>query len=92
MKPRLSTKYLKGLFLYINTLHFRNTLRVTKSAALQDISAGNNNTYLGKRDKDFTFADLKPLKIDFAECSAQGKNAESEPDLKQVDEWLARIA
>lgn len=69
-----------------------NTLRVTKSAALQDISAGNNNTFLGKRDRDFTFSDLKPLRVDFAECSALGKGGESEPDLKQVEEWLAQIA
>ncbi|XP_045163614.1 signal recognition particle receptor subunit beta-like [Mercenaria mercenaria] len=69
-----------------------NTLRITKSAALQDTSAGNNNTYLGKRDRDFTFTDLKPMRVEFAECSAQGKNSESEPDLKQVEEWLSRIA
>lgn len=70
-----------------------NTVRVTKSAALQDtMASNNNNTFLGNRDRDFTFSDLKPFKVDFAECSALGKNAESEPDLKQVEEWLAQIA
>ncbi|KAL4221173.1 hypothetical protein ACF0H5_019437 [Mactra antiquata] len=69
-----------------------NTLRVTKSGALQDISAGNNNTYLGKRDKDFSFSDLKPLHIEFTECSALSKHSDMEPDLKSVEEWLTKIA
>ncbi|KAJ8320027.1 hypothetical protein KUTeg_001614 [Tegillarca granosa] len=70
-----------------------NTLRVTRSAALQQIDgASNNNTYLGKRNKDFAFEDLKPIKVEFVECSAQGKDAESEPDLKAVEEWLIKIA
>jgi len=44
--------------------------------------------FLGKRDRNFTFADLKPLKVDFAECSAQGE----EPDLGKVQAWIGKIA
>ena len=66
---------------------------MTRSAALKDIStSGNNNTYLGKRNKDFAFSDLKPIKVDFAECSALGKDENAEPDLKQIEEWLVKIA
>ncbi|WAR15382.1 SRPRB-like protein [Mya arenaria] len=64
-----------------------NTLRITKSAALQDTSASNNNTYLGRRDRDFTFNDLKPMKIDFVECSCQEK-----ADINAIQDWLAKIA
>nr|KAG5698995.1 hypothetical protein BaRGS_033508 [Batillaria attramentaria] len=69
-----------------------NTLRVTRSAALQGIdNTANNNTYLGKRNKDFEFADLKPLRVEFAECSARGKSEASDGDLKAVLEWMTRI-
>lgn len=67
-------------------------MRVTKSAALQDTSAGNNNMFLGKRDRNFSFADLKPLKVEFLECSAQGKENGGEPDLGQIQQWLKKIA
>ena len=71
----------------------RNTLRVTRSAALKDIStSGNNNTYLGKRNKDFSFADLKPIKVEFAECSALGKDENSEPDMEQIEDWIVKVA
>ena len=66
---------------------------MTRSAALQDITtSGNNNTYLGKRNKEFAFTDLKPIKVEFAECSALGKDENSEPDIKQVEEWLSKVA
>ncbi|CAG2215141.1 SRP102 [Mytilus edulis] len=70
-----------------------NTLRVTRSASLQQIeSSGNNNTFLGKRNKDFSFDDLKPMKVDFVECSLKGKNAESKPEMKDLEDWLIKIA
>lgn len=69
----------------------RNTLRMTKSAALSD-SVGNSNTYLGKRGKDFSFADLKPFKVEFIECSARGSKDESLADLKGIEQWLLRLA
>ncbi|XP_052286933.1 LOW QUALITY PROTEIN: signal recognition particle receptor subunit beta-like [Dreissena polymorpha] len=70
-----------------------NTLRITKSAALQDISAGNNNTFLGRRDRDFSFVDMKPMKIEFVECSATGGEAGDKAcNLQHVQTWLAKIA
>ncbi|KAK7094302.1 signal recognition particle receptor subunit beta-like [Littorina saxatilis] len=70
-----------------------NTLRVTQSAALQSTdSTGNNNTFLGKRDKHFSFADIKPLRVEFVECSARGKDENGEADLEPVLDWIGRVA
>lgn len=70
-----------------------NTLRVTQSAALQSTdNTGNNNTFLGKRDKDFAFADIKPLRVKFVECSARGKEENSQGDLQAVLDWMAQVA
>ncbi|XP_060078330.1 signal recognition particle receptor subunit beta-like [Ylistrum balloti] len=65
-------------------------MRVTRSAALQQLEgpAANNNTFLGKRNKDFAFEDLKPLKVDFASCSAQTDNM----DLSELESWLEKLA
>lgn len=74
-------------------LIFRNTLRMTRSAALQGTdNVANNNTYLGKRNKDFEFADLKPLKVEFVECSARGKEDNSAGNLNALLEWMTRVA
>ncbi|XP_067658190.1 signal recognition particle receptor subunit beta-like [Haliotis asinina] len=70
-----------------------NTLRVTRSAALQGTdNTSNNNTYLGKRNKDFEFLDVKPFKITFAECSCKGKGDNSKADLSEVESWLSKVA
>ncbi|XP_013420918.1 signal recognition particle receptor subunit beta-like [Lingula anatina] len=71
-----------------------NTLRVTRSAALEGTSdTGNNNTFLGRRDRDFQFADLKPFTVDFVECSARGSNGtDGDGELNQVIDWLQKIA
>ncbi|KAK3105697.1 hypothetical protein FSP39_003675 [Pinctada imbricata] len=69
-----------------------NTLRVTRSAALQQIdSSGNNNTFIGKRDKDFEFSDLKPLRVTFTECSALETAEGAQPGLTGVESWLANL-
>ncbi|OWF40317.1 signal recognition particle receptor subunit beta-like [Mizuhopecten yessoensis] len=66
-----------------------NIMRVTRSAALQQLEgAANNNTFLGKRNKDFAFEDLKPLKVDFVECSSLSGKI----DLSQVESWLVKLA
>jgi len=66
------------------------TLRLTKSAGLKTI--GGNSTaptkVLGKPDRDFEFDQLLPLKIEFAEGTANGEEAE----LKSIFEWLEKVA
>ncbi|XP_041377889.1 signal recognition particle receptor subunit beta-like [Gigantopelta aegis] len=69
-----------------------NTLRVTKAAALQGTdNTSNNNSYLGKRNKPFEFSDLKPMSIEFVECSIHGKTDE-EADFSTITRWLDRVA
>nr|XP_022342917.1 signal recognition particle receptor subunit beta-like [Crassostrea virginica] len=71
-----------------------NTLRVTRSAALQQLdgTTGNNNSYLGKRNKDFEFSDLKPMKVQFVECSALDTSDKDQPGLMEVEKWLMTVA
>ena len=54
---------------------------------------GNNNSFLGKQDKDFDFADLKPLKVDFAECSALGESDNTDKaHLDDLYGWMTKVA
>ncbi|XP_064642329.1 signal recognition particle receptor subunit beta-like isoform X2 [Lineus longissimus] len=70
-----------------------NTLRVTRSAQLESTEGtGNNNTFLGKRNKDFEFGDLRPFKVEFVECSGRGQKDENEEDLEGIKNWLNKIA
>jgi len=71
-----------------------NTLRITRAAALQGTEdTGNNNSFLGKQDKDFDFADLKPLKVDFAECSALGESDNTDKaHLDDLYGWMTKVA
>lgn len=80
-------------FVMISFFLFRNTLRMTRGAALQGTdNSANNNVYLGRHNKDFEFADLKSLQVEFVECSARGKSEESNGDTECVLEWIARVA
>jgi signal recognition particle receptor subunit beta len=74
-------------------MHFRNTLRVTRSAALQQLegTTGNNNTYLGKRNKDFEFSDLRPMRVQFVECSAMDTSDKDQPGLIEVEKWFTTL-
>lgn len=70
----------------------RNTLRVTRSAALsaQDGSVGGS-VFLGKKGKDFEFGQL-PMRVEFLECSAHGaKGEEGEADIKSLEKSLAKL-
>ena len=65
---------------------------MTKAAALEGTSdSGNNNTFLGKRNKDFTFADLKPFKIQFVEISARGAGENGTADLGALQQCLIKL-
>ncbi|KAG8234058.1 hypothetical protein J437_LFUL013554 [Ladona fulva] len=70
-----------------------NMLRVTKTSQLQSTLDGSDkNTFLGKKDKDFSFDHLYPLKVEFMETCAMNKNADNPPDLESVMSWLAKVA
>ncbi|GAB1603821.1 hypothetical protein Ahia01_000663400 [Argonauta hians] len=69
-----------------------NVVRTTHSAALggsNQSSSENNNTYLGKRNKDFEFTDVHSLKVEFAECTALSKD-DVDVDLEKLIDWLDR--
>ena len=72
-----------------------NTLKITRAASLQSVgdSGTSNNSYLGRKDKDFSFSNLKPIRVDFAECSATGKDkASNSPNLEELHDWLCSVA
>uniref|UniRef100_A0A8C5PXZ4 Signal recognition particle receptor subunit beta n=1 Tax=Leptobrachium leishanense TaxID=445787 RepID=A0A8C5PXZ4_9ANUR len=71
-----------------------NTLRVTRSAAPSTLEGINTPTIhqLGKKGKDFNFAQL-PMKVEFVECSAwDRKKEEGDANFSGVGDWLARLA
>ena len=51
------------------------------------------NVFLGRKDRDFMFNDLKAFKVKFVECSARGLKGETDGGkIEQVEEWLTKIA
>lgn len=80
----------KGLIVGL-CLH-RNTLRLTRSAALssQDGAVGGS-VYLGKKGKDFEFSQLAN-RVEFIECSAHGsKGEDGDAEIDALEKCLARI-
>lgn len=77
----------------LNTLFsHRNTLRVTRSAALssQDGTVGGS-LYLGKKGKDFDLSQVH-LKVEFLECSARGsKGEDGDADIESLEKSLAKL-
>ena len=68
-------------------------MRVTRSGQLMATDGSSANVFLGRKDRDFTFNDLKTFKVNFAECSARGLKGETDGgNLEQVEEWLEKIA
>lgn len=80
------------LLLCLSCFPHRNTLRVTRSAALssQDGSVGAG-VHLGKKGKDFDFSQV-PMKVEFVECSARGsKGEEGDADMDSLEKILAKL-
>ena len=49
---------------------------------------------MGKKNKDFEFADL-PCRATFVACSARGSGSEeanSQADIQEVKDWIAQLA
>ena len=65
---------------------------MTKSSQLESMNeTANNNTFLGKKEKDFEFAHL-PIKVDFAESTAVQRDPEEPAELEGLKKWLVQIA
>ncbi|XP_058807652.1 signal recognition particle receptor subunit beta [Phymastichus coffea] len=67
-----------------------NLLRMTKTSQLEATDASSSNTYLGKAGKDFAFSQLD-RKLDFAECSAFIKDADTPADIEPLTSWLTKL-
>lgn len=66
---------------------------MTRSASLSSTDGNKSTTAsLGKKNREFTFADVKPMRVEFAECSAKGGSGSGKDDLNQVTEWIIRVA
>jgi len=70
-----------------------NVLRMTKLSQVESMTeTANNNTFLGKKEKDFEFAHLLPLKVDFAESAAVQRDPEEPADVNGLTKWILQIA
>jgi len=66
---------------------------MTRAAALQATDGSSTaSVFLGRRDRDFTFEDLRPTTVEFVECYARTQKNESEHQLEPVREWLVKVA
>lgn len=65
---------------------------MTKLSQLESTNeTANNNTFLGKKEKDFEFAHL-PLRVDFAESIAVQRDPEEPADVDGLKKWILQIA
>ncbi|KAJ9593658.1 hypothetical protein L9F63_014783 [Diploptera punctata] len=70
-----------------------NVLRTTKASQLESTNEiANNNTFLGKQDKEFEFDHLYPIKVDFVETCATKVDDENKSELEALEKWLFQIA
>jgi len=69
-----------------------NAARMTKSASLAATDGNSIRTFLGKRNQDFTFSDVKQFRVEFVECSAKGSRDDSSVGVKPVEEWIEKIS
>ena len=66
------------------------TLRVSRSAKLEDTEGSKSVSYLGRKGKEeFEFSDL-PFKVEFVACSARGKGEEEScvAEIDPIREWI----
>jgi len=69
-----------------------NNLRQTRSAALLGIDdyTSSKNAFIGKQGKDFEFAHMHPMKVEFCECSLKNEN-DDKNDLTEIEQWLKKL-
>lgn len=69
-----------------------NTLRETKASQLSstDESTGENRAALGNLSEEFSFSQIHPASVEFAEGSAVDKE-DSGPNLEDVRDWLRSV-
>uniref|UniRef100_A0A1B6EHE8 Signal recognition particle receptor subunit beta n=1 Tax=Cuerna arida TaxID=1464854 RepID=A0A1B6EHE8_9HEMI len=69
-----------------------NLLRSTKASQLSSTEGSTAQVTLGTPDKEFQFAQLAPISVEFAEGCAFNSTPETQAELKSVHKWVASIA
>ena len=67
-----------------------NTLRKTRAVNLGKSDA-DRGVYLGSREKNFAFDQLKHMRIDFVECCTVGNGNLPNDSLRSVCDWLDTV-
>lgn len=67
-----------------------NTVRKTRSAALSSTDGQESSVSLGVKGKDFEFAHLGKINVDFVDCNAKG-DSEGESRLDEVMLWINKL-
>jgi len=69
-----------------------NNLRVTRSAALLGIEdySSSKNAFIGKKGKDFDFTHVRPIKVDFCECSLRSED-EKVHEIDELQTWMDKL-
>ncbi|XP_028394102.1 signal recognition particle receptor subunit beta-like [Dendronephthya gigantea] len=68
-----------------------NTLRKTRAAAVKGLdeqSVAHDEVFVGQKGKDFDFADLRGMKVEFIECNAK---EDDKSGLKDILEWMKKL-
>ena len=67
-------------------------LRVTRSAALLGVDdhESSKNAFIGKPGKDFEFKHVRPITVEFCECSLRGEE-EDVHEIEQLQHWVDQL-
>lgn len=57
---------------------------------LDEQSMNKDSVSVGQKGKDFDFADLRGIQVEFVECSAKG-NTDNRANLTDVETWLNKL-
>ena len=65
---------------------------MTRSAALEGTDGSSKDSFIGKKGKDFEFAHVEPVKVEFVECNCKGDTDGKDPEIDAVYEWINTMA
>jgi len=70
-----------------------NNLRVTRNASLKGIDdhTSSKNAFIGRKGKDFEFAHVSPITVDFCECSLRGDEDKEVHQIEELHAWVDKL-
>jgi len=70
-----------------------NNLRMTRRAALlgTNDSSSSKNAFIGKQGKDFDFSHVRPIKVQFCECSLRADGNDDNHEIEELETWLQKL-